>query len=90
MCGASCFPVFSHSSVPEFSNNEGAVRLAQNSMHTPNLEHVDIRHHFLRKVVFRGEFSTIPVESEVQHADFLTKLLSRKTFCFHPDFFMSI
>ena len=67
-----------------------AIHLACNPATTPNSKHIDIRHHFIRERVERGEFKVIHVRSDLQRADFLTKLLPKETFCAHRDFVMNI
>ena len=69
--------------IPVFEDNEGAVQLAQNTITSSNSKHIDVRHHFLREVVGRKEISVIHVPSFFQHADFLTKEISRESFEFH-------
>ena len=68
--------------IPVFEDNEGAVQLAQNTITSSNSKHIDVRHHFLREVVGRKEISVIHVPSFFQHADFLTKAISRESFEF--------
>ena len=70
--------------------NEGARHLAQNPVCTSNSKLIDVRHHFLRELIFRGEFIITNVESEDQHAGFLTKSLSNVAFCYHRDFLINI
>ena len=48
--------------------------------------HVFLRVYFRRDLVFRRKFIIIPLKSEMQHAEFLTKPLSRQTNCFRRDF----
>ena len=73
-----------------FEDNKGARHLAHNPVCTSNSKHIDTRHHFLRELVFRGEFDIVAIESEQQHADFLTKALAGPVFRFHLDFVMKI
>ena len=73
-----------------FEDNKGARRLVHNPVCASNSKHIDVRHHFLRELVFRGEFDIVAVESEQQHADFLTKALAGPVFRFHRDFVMNI
>ena len=73
-----------------FEDNEGTVQLARNPKCMLNSKHVDIRLHFPRDFVFRGELIIIPVKSELKLSEFLTKPLSRETFCFHRDFLLNI
>ena len=68
----------------------GAIHLAKNPVTTPNLKHIDIRHHFIRERVANGEFKVVCVLSEEQHADFLTKSLHQGAFEVHRNFVMNI
>ena len=71
-------------------DNVGALHLANNPATTPNSNHIDIRHHFIRERVANGEFRVVIVRSDLQHADFLTKPLHREAFCVHRNFVMNI
>ena len=53
-------------------DNVSAIHLACNPATTPNSKHIDIRHHFIRERVERGEFKVVHVRSDLQRADFLT------------------
>ena len=75
--------------IPVFEDNEGAVQLTQNPITNSNSKHIDVRHHFLRELVERKEISVIHVASPFQHADFLTKAISRKSFEFHRNIDMN-
>ena len=67
-------------------DNVSAIHLACSPVTTPNSKHIDIRHHFIRERVERGEFKVVNVRSDLQRADFLTKPLPKETFCAHRDF----
>ena len=67
-------------------DNKGAIYSANNPVTTPNSNHIDVRHHFLRERVANGEFQIVHVPSEDQHADFLTKPLDTQAFRFHRNF----
>lgn len=84
------FPGLGAPCITVFEDNEGARHLAQNPVCTSNSKHIDVRHHFLRELVFRGEFAIVHVPTAEQHADFLTKPLNRETFCFHRNFLMNM
>ena len=73
-----------------FEDNEGARYLAQNPVCTSKSTHIDVRHPFLREIVFRGEFAIVHVVYKEHHAGFLTTTLTREVFCFHRDFLMNI
>ncbi|CAM9450595.1 unnamed protein product [Pylaiella littoralis] len=71
-------------------NVVGAIHLANNPATTPNSKHIDTRHHFLRERVATGEFRVVHVQSELQHADFLTNPLHKTAFRLHRDFVTNI
>ena len=68
----------------------GVIHLAKNPATTPNLTHIDIRHHFIRERVANGEFKVVYVPYEEQHADFLTTPLHQGAFEVHRNFVMSV
>ena len=85
------FPGFGTMCITVFEDNEGAKNLAQqNPVRTSNSKHIDVLHHFLRELIFKGEFVITHVESDDQHADVLTKPLDYTAFCYHRDFLMNI
>ena len=59
-------------------------------MSSSKSKHIDVRHHFLRELVTKGEIEIIHVLSEYQHADFLTKSLNTHSFRFHRDIVMNM
>ena len=63
-------------------DNKGTRHLAHNPVCASNSEHINIRDHFLRELVFRGELDVVSVKSEQQHTDFLTKTLAGPVFVF--------
>ena len=80
--GSACITVF--------EDNKGARDRAHNPVCAWNSKHIDIMHHFFRKLGFRGEFDIVAVASEQQHANFLTKALADSAFRFHRDCVMNI
>ena len=73
-----------------YEDNAGAIQLAENPLSSSNSKHIDVRHHFLREHVFSGSISIVHVPSESQHADVLTKPLSRESFDFHRNFLLNL
>ena len=82
-------PGFGSACITVFENNKGERHLVHNPVCASNSKHIDARHHFLRELVFRREFDIVAVESEQQHAGFLTKAPAGPVFRFHRDFVMS-
>ena len=81
-------PRFGTTCVVISEDNEGAKNLALNPACTSNSKHM--RHHFWRQHIFKGEFVVTHIESNDQHADFLTKPLDYTAFCYHQDSLMHI
>ena len=51
--------------------------MAVNRVTNSNSKHIEVRHHFLREHIEKGEFGISHVESKHQHADFVTNPLPR-------------
>jgi hypothetical protein len=67
--------------VPLLCDNESAVKIANNLVQHSRTKHIDIRHHFLRDHVAKGDIILEGVRSEDQLADILTKPLDKTRFC---------
>ena len=59
-----------------FNDNQGAMKLAQNSNYHSRTKHIDVRHHFIRDVLEKGIVNLKYLCSEKMPADVLTKGLS--------------
>ncbi|CAM1304163.1 Uncharacterised protein r2_g1403 [Pycnogonum litorale] len=58
-------------------DNQGAIALAKNPVHHQRSKHIDIRYHFIRDEVERGDISLTYVSSEDNVADVFTKPLAK-------------
>jgi hypothetical protein len=67
--------------VPLLCNNESAVKIANNPVQHSRTKHIDIRHHFLRDHVAKGDIILEGVRSEDHLADIFTKPLDKTRFC---------
>jgi hypothetical protein len=67
--------------VPLLCDNESAVKIANNPVQHSRTKHIDIRHHFLRDHVAKGDIVLCGVLSEERLADIFTKPLDENTFC---------
>jgi hypothetical protein len=67
--------------VPLLCDNESAVKIANNPIQHSRTKHIDIRHHFLRGHVAKGDIILEGVRSEDQLADIFTKPLDKTRFC---------
>jgi hypothetical protein len=61
-------------------DNKGAIDLIKNPVQHARTKHIEIRHHFLRDNVQKGNISIEKVSSEDNIADILTKPLKREPF----------
>ncbi|GJS97316.1 retrovirus-related pol polyprotein from transposon TNT 1-94 [Tanacetum coccineum] len=66
--------------IPIMCDNKGAIDLSKNPIQHSRTKHIEIRHHFLRDNVQKGNISIEKVSSEDNIADILTKPLKREPF----------
>ncbi|GKA46777.1 hypothetical protein Tco_0739660 [Tanacetum coccineum] len=66
--------------VPVLCDNKGAIDLSKNPVLHSRTKHIEIRHHFLRDNVQKGNISIEKVASKDDIADILTKPLKREPF----------
>ncbi|GJY48415.1 hypothetical protein Tco_0438371 [Tanacetum coccineum] len=62
------------------SKYRGAIDLSKNLMQHSKTKHIEIRHHFLRDNIQKGNISIEQVASEDNIADIFTKPLKREVF----------
>ena len=67
--------------VPLLCDNEGAIKIAHNPMQHSRTKHIEVRHHFIRDLVAKGDIKLKHVPTEKQLADIFTKPLEEKVFC---------
>jgi hypothetical protein len=67
--------------VPLLCDNESAVKIANNPVQHSHTKHIDIRHHFLRDHVAKGDIILEGVRLKDQLADIFTKPLDKTRFC---------
>ncbi|GJU13891.1 copia protein [Tanacetum coccineum] len=66
--------------IPIMCDNKGAIDLSKNLVQHSRTKHIEIRHHFLRDNVQKGNISIEKVSSEDNIAGILTKPLKREPF----------
>ncbi|GJY29908.1 hypothetical protein Tco_0405675 [Tanacetum coccineum] len=66
--------------IPVLCDNKGAIELSKNPILHYRTKHIEIRHHFLRDNVQKGNILIDKVSSEENIADILTKPLKREPF----------
>jgi hypothetical protein len=62
-------------------DNESAVKIANNPVQHSRTKHIDMRHHFLRDHVAKGDIVLEGVRKDDQLADIFTKPLDKTRFC---------
>uniref|UniRef100_A0A8I7BEB6 Integrase catalytic domain-containing protein n=1 Tax=Hordeum vulgare subsp. vulgare TaxID=112509 RepID=A0A8I7BEB6_HORVV len=62
-------------------DNESAIKISENPIDQPRTKHIDIRYHFLRDHVQKGDIDITHVGTDMQLADIFTKPLSVARFC---------
>ena len=61
-------------------DNTSAINVSKNPVHHSRTKHIDVRHHFLRDHVEKGNVMLTHVRTKDQVADIFTKGLSREPF----------
>lgn len=69
-----------HGPVVIYIDNKSAIDLAKNPVFHGRSKHIDIRYHFIRECVNRGEIVIKHIPTEEQRADALTKALATVKF----------
>ena len=64
-------------------DNQGTKALIENPLSSARSKYIDIRFHFIRELFKARKISVEYVASAEQHADILTKALSRANFKYH-------
>jgi hypothetical protein len=66
--------------VPLLCDNESAIKIAYNPCEYSKTKHIDIRHHFLRDHVIKGDIMISHVRTNEQLANIFTKPLDEIIF----------
>ncbi|WVZ58838.1 hypothetical protein U9M48_009064 [Paspalum notatum var. saurae] len=67
--------------IPLLCDNKSAVNLTNNPVQHSRTKHIDIRHHFIRDHVAKGDILLRNVGTKEQLADIFTKSLDESNFC---------
>jgi hypothetical protein len=67
--------------IPLLCDNENAIKIFTNPVQHKRTKHIDIRHHFLRDHVGKGDIVMQGVRIDDQLADIFTKPLDETHFC---------
>ena len=83
-------PETSGASIRIFEDNQGAKALIENPLSSGRSKHIDVRFHFIRDMFRQKKIAVDYVKSEDQHADILTKALSKSIFESHRKYLMNL
>ena len=72
----------SFDSVPILCDNTSAINLSKNPIQHSRTKHINLRHHFLRDHVQKGDIILEYISTDRQLADIFTKPLNEEQFCF--------
>jgi hypothetical protein len=71
---------YSSNHAPFLGDNESAIKIAYNPSEHSRTKHIDIRHHFLRDHVIKGDIMISHVRTNEQLTDIFTKPLDERRF----------
>ena len=63
-----------------FVDNQAAIALSKNPVHHDRSKHIDIKYHYIRDCVEKGQVEVDHIRTREQIADALTKALGRVVF----------
>ncbi|XP_031257797.1 secreted RxLR effector protein 161-like [Pistacia vera] len=63
-----------------YSDSQSAIHLSKNPVYHERTEHVDVRHHFVRDLIAKGEINLLKVPTEESPADMRTKVMNTGKF----------
>ena len=66
--------------IPIYCDNTSAINLSKNPVQHSSSKHIEVRHHFIRDHLNKGDIEIILVPSEDELADIFTKPLIETTF----------
>jgi len=70
-------------SVEIWCDNQSTIKLASSEAYRPRTKHIDVKFHFLRSHVEKGDIAVKYVNTNENNADMLTKAISSEKFKFH-------
>ncbi|KAL8087683.1 hypothetical protein AgCh_037723 [Apium graveolens] len=70
-----------YSNISIYCDNTSTINISKNPVMHSRTKHIDVRHHFLRDNVSKGNIELIYISTEKQRADIFTKPLAEDRFC---------
>ena len=83
-------PETSGASIKVLEDSQGAKAPIENPLSSARSKHIDVRYHFIRDLSRSRLFFVEYVASAEQHADILTKALSRANLMYHRKHLMNL
>ena len=83
-------PETSGASIKVLEDNQGAKALIENPLSFARSKHIEVRFHFIRDLFRTRKIIVEYVASAEQHADIVTKALSRANFQYHRKCLMNL
>ena len=83
-------PETSGASIKVLEDNQGTKSLIENPLSSARSKHINVRHHFIRDLIKTRKMYVECVASAEQHADILTKALSRANLMYHRKHLMNL
>jgi len=68
--------------IPIYCDSKSAIAISENPVQHSKTKHIDIRYHFLKDHVEKGNIELYFISTDYQLADLLTKALDEKRFKF--------
>ena len=75
-----------YTKIPILYDNISTVNLTKNSIQNSRSKHIDIKHHFIRDHVQKGDIDLCFVNIEDQIVDIFTKPLTKDHLCYIKNF----
>ena len=83
-------PETNGASIKVLEDNRGAKALIENPLRFARSKHIEVRFHFIRDLFRTRKISVEYVASAKQHADIVTKALSKANFQYHHKCLMNL
>ena len=83
-------PELASETIDLFEDNQGVIAIGETPISGGRTKHINVRYHFIGKLVERKVLNIQYTESSNQHSDLLTKLLGLEAFTRHRSFLMKL
>jgi len=63
-----------------FCDSQSAICLSKNQVHHARTKHIDVRFHFIREIISKGDIRLLKIGTADNPADMLTKVIAHEKF----------